>query len=275
MSSEDARKFREQYRQSEEKKLESKRYKAKKGSAYAAENKSRKNPKIDLKLVALLLAASIGVSAIGILGSPDKHYESDITSLKEKGIDINHIGLGQDTIQLMRKYDEYFTNFDEKKALGLTDNDVIAMLNDIKQLNYDALKDKIAALRGVSREDVKLHYRFEKGDGVDYTSVSINEDQYGKEENYSDANSFILGLGKKNCLPKEISDLILQLQNYDDIEGSLKADKITKIKAIKKLRKLYEKITEIATKEFIMDEKGNIYTVEYENKEMTNELDER
>lgn len=275
MSSEDARKFREQYRQPEEKKLESKRYKAKKGSAYAAENKSRKNPKIDLKLVALLLAASIGVSAIGILGSPDKHYESDITNLKEKGIDINHIGLGEDTIQLMRKYDEYFTNFDEKKALGLTDNDVIAMLNDIKQLNYDALKDKIAALRGVSREDVKLHYRFEKGDGVDYTSVSINEDQYGKEENYSDANSFILGLGKKNCLPKEISDLILQLQNYDDIEGSLKADKITKIKAIKKLRKLYEKITEIATKEFIMDEKGNIYTVEYENKEMTNELDER
>lgn len=245
-------------------------YKAPVGSAYRARDKAKKRKKPRLKLGALLLAASIGLGSIAVIGNIANLHNRDegiqtISQLEETGIDLDDIGLEQDTLELMEKYDEYFENFDENSVLDMTDNDVIAMIREVRTLNFNAIKDKVAELRGVSRDDVKLWYSFDNNDGSFHTSVRINEDSYSDREIYTNNNGLIFGFGKENSIPKEISDLIIQTGEYDDLIEDLKADKITKRNAIRKLESLYLQISEnVAVKDFTIDDKGNIELKDYD-----------
>lgn len=244
------------------------RYTAQRGSASRAKEKSKKRvKKMKLRIASLLLAAGIGIGGISVIGSLRKEPENTITQLQEKGIDINQIGLESDTLQMMKKYDEYFAKFDQDKGQNLTDNDVIGMIDEIRVLNENAIGDKIGSLRGVEREDVKINSRFDNADGTTHTSVKINEDEHGKEESYYNVNDLLFEIGKKNSIPDEVAQLIVQLDEYEDLIMDLKNDKITKVNAVKKIEELYKNISKVVTKEFNIDEKGNITTKEYNSKE--------
>lgn len=309
MRSDDARKFREEQRRSAQKSSQSQVrrdqlrspergtrrvssrdnnviefpgsvYKAPAGSAYRARDKAKKRKKPRLKLMALILAASIGIGSVQLIGNISKANDrSDniqtITQLEESGVDIDDIGLGEDTVELMEKYDQYFENFDENSVLDMTDNDVIAMIREIRTLNFNTIKDKVAELRGVSRDEVKLWYSFDRGDGSTHTSVRINEDDFSDREIYTNNDGILFGLGKKNSIPKEISDLIIQTGEYDRLIEDLKADKITKKNAIKKLEKLYMQISEnVAVKDMTIDDKGNIELKDYDEKAKDQDKDD-
>ncbi len=210
----------------------------------------------------LILAAGIGLGGISVLGSFNKEPEPTITQLQEMGVSEEELGLEQDTLATMEKYDEYFENFDPKSA-NLTDNDVIAMIEEIRLLNFNVIKDKVADLRGVERKDVKLHYSFDKSDGNYFAAVNINEDSYLDRESYNNDYGILFGLGKDDTIPKEVADLIVQTGGYSWIAEDLKSDHITKANAIKELEKLYRKISNVAVKEFTMDDKGNIELADY------------
>lgn len=239
----------------------SERYTAKKGTARRAQER-RKKQKMKLRIASLILAAGIGLGGISVLGSFNKEPESTITQLQEMGVSEEELGLEQDTLATMEKYDEYFENFDPKSA-NLTDNDVIAMIEEIRLLNFNVIKDKVADLRGVERKDVKLHYSFDKSDGNYFASVGINEDSYLDRESYNNDYGILFGLGKDDTIPKEVADLIVQTGGYSWIAEDLKSDHITKANAIKELEKLYRKISNVAVKEFTMDDKGNIELADY------------
>ena len=218
--------------------------------------------KPSLKVATLILAAGIGIGALYAVGGFDKEPENSITQMQEMGIDTNEMGLQDDTAEMMEKYDEYFENFEGKTA-ELTEQGVIDMIKEIETLNFNVIKDKMADLRGVERDDVRLHYSFDKGNGVYSSAVIINEGKYDKEEIYNNRD-YIFGIGKKNTIPSEISDLIVQIGEYEDITDDVKSDKITKANAVKGLKKLYEKISQVATKEFVMDDNGNVILQDYE-----------
>ncbi len=111
------------------------------------------------------------------------------------------------------------------------------------------------------------------GDGNYFTTVKIKEGEYGEEASYNSSNGTIFGIGKGNSIPSEISDLIIQTNSYKEIIEDLKLDKITKANAIKKLKKLYNNISEVATKKLTMDEKGNIELQDFgQSKELEKEL---
>lgn len=239
----------------------SERYTAKKGTARRAQER-RKKQKMKLRIASLILAAGIGLGGISVLGSFNKEPEPTITQLQEMGVSEEELGLEQDTLATMEKYDEYFENFDPKSA-NLTDNDVIAMIEEIRLLNFNVIKDKVADLRGVERKDVKLHYSFDKSDGNYFASVGINEDSYLDRESYNNDYGILFGLGKDDTIPKEVADLIVQTGGYSWIAEDLKSDHITKANAIKELEKLYRKISNVAVKEFTMDDKGNIELADY------------
>lgn len=239
----------------------SERYTAKKGTARRAQER-RKKQRWRLKIASLILAAGIGLGGISVLGSFNKEPEPTITQLQEMGVSEEELGLEQDTLATMEKYDEYFENFDPKSA-NLTDNDVIAMIEEIRLLNFNVIKDKVADLRGVERKDVKLHYSFDKSDGNYFASVGINEDSYLDRESYNNDYGILFGLGKDDTIPKEVADLIVQTGGYSWIAEDLKSDHITKANAIKELEKLYRKISNVAVKEFTMDDKGNIELADY------------
>lgn len=239
----------------------SERYTAKKGTARRAQER-RKKQKMKLRIASLILAAGIGLGGISVLGSFNKEPEPTITQLQEMGVSEEELGLEQDTLATMEKYDKYFENFDPKSA-NLTDNDVIAMIEEIRLLNFNVIKDKVADLRGVERKDVKLHYSFDKSDGNYFASVGINEDSYLDRESYNNDYGILFGLGKDDTIPKEVADLIVQTGGYSWIAEDLKSDHITKANAIKELEKLYRKISNVAVKEFTMDDKGNIELADY------------
>lgn len=245
------------------------RYTAKKGTARRAKERKKKT-RLKLKVASLILAAGIGLGGITVTGSLNKEPEPTVTQMQEMGVSEENLGLEQDTLEMMERYDEYFADFNPKTA-NLTDNDVIEMIEDIRTLNFNVIKDKMADLRGVEREDVKLYYSFDKGDGNYYAIVKINEDQYGKRETYNNDYGVLLGLGKEDTIPREIVNLIVQTGSYESIVNDLKADHITKVNAIKELEKLYRKISDIAVKDFSMDDKGNIELTDYETRE--NEID--
>lgn len=243
------------------------RYTAQEGSLERAKARTKNRArKMKLRIASLILAAGIGMGGISVVGSLHKDSEKTITQLQEMGVNINQIGLGADTLQTLKKYDEYFAEFDKNKDISVTDNNVIDMVEEIKVLNENVIEDKIANLRGVNREDVKLDYYFDNSDGTTHTTVTINEDGYGKEEKYFNVDDLLFEVGKKNSIPDEVASLIVQSNEYQGIIDDLKNDKITKVNAVKKIERLYRNISGVATKQFEIDEKGNITTDKFDSK---------
>ena len=267
MSSDDARDFRRRQAYNV-KKIDYTRYNgrshevytSKKGTAHRIRKNSKKiSKKMKLKFVSLLLATSIGIGGISVVGSLNKEHEINITQLQEMGVNINKIGLKSDTIEMLEEYDEYFASFDSNEKQELNEEDLISMAEDIKSLNFNVIKDKVADLRNVNREDVALDFTYEKADGEFLSSISIEK----IKETYTSANALPFGIGKKNHIPDEIANLIVQTDSYVSIINDVKEDKLTKANAVKKLEKLYRNISSLATKDLSMDEKGNINLIEY------------
>lgn len=235
--------------------------------------KSVRNMKRNVKLgvATAILAAEIGMASISISGcvnqrnDASKNYqiENSVTTLQNDGINLFDLGLENDTIQTMKKYDEYFENFDSNNVTE-SKEDIIEMLGEIKTLNFNVIKDKIAEENGVERKDVTLYYRFEKADGQYYTSILINEGKYD-QKTFTSANALPFGIGAKNYIPEELSDLIVQLEEYDELREDIENNDISEINAIKKLNGMYQNISDVATSDLTIDEKGNISLEHYEN----------
>ena len=219
--------------------------------------------RMSLGAATALLAAGIAYGGVRAIGNINSNPEINITKMQEMGKSSADLGLENDTIQTMEKYDEYFENLDIDNV-NLTERSVIDMINEIRGLNFDVIKDKMAEKTGVEREDVTFYYDFEKGDGNYYTSILINEGSYD-EISFNSANELPFGIGKENHIPQELSDLIVQVKDYDNLISDLQSDSISKVNAVKQLNKLYDNISEFATSELTIDEKGNISIKHFEN----------
>ncbi len=236
------------------------KYTAQKGTANRAKAR-RKNKKLNLKLASLLLAASIGIGGLTIAGRHGEQ-ELNVTEIQRMGISADELGINADTLSMMEKYDEYFENFDPKSA-NLSENEVISMIEDIRALNSNVVREKMADLRGVSRENVTLSHFFDRGSEKYYTAVLID----GERERY-DNNYGVMGLGNENTIPAELSNLVQQIDSYETLIDDVHTDSITKANAVKKLEKLYNEVSKVATKDFAIDAKGNVELKDYDTKQV-------
>ena len=236
------------------------KYTAQKGTANRAKAR-RKNKKLNLKLASLLLAASIGIGGLTIAGRHGEQ-ELNVTEIQRMGISADELGINADTLSMMEKYDEYFENFDPKSA-NLSENEVISMIEDIRALNSNVVREKMADLRGVNRENVTLSHFFDKGSEKYYTAVLID----GEKERY-DNNYGVMGLGNENTIPAELSNLVQQIDSYETLIDDVHTDSITKANAVKKLEKLYNEVSKVATKDFAIDAKGNVELKDYDTKQV-------
>lgn len=236
------------------------KYTAQKGTAHRAKSR-RKNKKLNLKLASLLLAASIGIGGLTIAGRHGEQ-ELNVTEIQKMGVTADELGINSDTISMMEKYDEYFENFDPKSA-NLTENEVISMIEEIRTLNTNVVREKMADLRGVSRESVTLSHFFDRGSEKYYTAVLID----GERERY-DNNYGVMGLGNENTIPAELSNLVQQIDSYETLIDDVHTDSITKANAVKKLEKLYNEVSKVATKDFAIDAKGNVELKDYDTKQV-------
>lgn len=239
--------------------IERERYSAKKGTMARAKKRKRK---IRNSIATLILASAVGIGGLTVVGHLRGEKESpNITQIAmENGIGADALGISEDTMEKFEKYDEFFSNFDKNDTL--TDEMVLAMSDEIEEMNYAVVKEKMANLLNEDVENIKLHYSFEKNDGKFLTAIAVNEGNASKEQIFTGNKNLIMP--DSNTIPKSVEDVITQLNDFENLNSDLKEDKITKVNAVKKLKKLYENIADIASSEFIKDEKGNITLVHYE-----------
>lgn len=251
--------------------IERERYSAKKGTMARAKKRKRK---IRNSIVTLILASAVGIGGLTVVGHLRGEKESpNITQIAmENAIGADDLGISEDTMEKFKKYDEFFSNFDKNDTL--TDEKVLAMSNEIEGMNYAVVKEKMANLLNEDVENIKLHYSFEKNDGKFLTTITVNEDNITKEQIFTANKNLIMP--ESNTIPKSVEDVITQLNDFENLNSDLKEDKITKVNAVKKLQKLYKNIADIASSEFIKDERGNITLVHYEKvKEQAQNKEER
>ena len=251
--------------------IERERYSAKKGTMARAKKRKRK---IRNSIVTLILASAVGIGGLTVVGHLRGEKESpNITQIAmENAIGADDLGISEDTMEKFKKYDEFFSNFDKNDTL--TDEKVLDMSNEIEGMNYAVVKEKMANLLNEDVENIKLHYSFEKSDGKFLTTITVNEDNITKEQIFTANKNLIMP--ESNTIPKSVEDVITQLNDFENLNSDLKEDKITKVNAVKKLQKLYKNIADIASSEFIKDERGNITLVHYEKvKEQAQNKEER
>ena len=230
--------------------------------------------RIKLGAAAALLATGIGVGAMTVRGWINQDPEPTITQMQENGVNLNEFNLAEDTINSMKKYDQYFEEWNngEINKEELTNQEIADMLKEIKDINFNVIKDKVASLNNVERKDITLAYRGEE-DGV-ITTIAVKENDYGNKKVYSNSKNFF-GKSENSIESSEISSLILQLEDFDNLSDKLKDNDISKANAIKKLEKLYQNITKFAQQELVMDERGNLNLEEIEDvKEAKEKIEE-
>lgn len=238
------------------------RYTALKGTMTRAKKRKRKP---NTKLAALILSAAIGVGAIHAINTYDANQPQPVNmiEIQQEGINAQSLGLSAETVEKFEKYDEYFENFDPNDQYHLTDDQVIEMINEIYRMHFSVVEEKMGNLVGEDPNNIKMYYDVDRTDGP-YTSITINEGKYNRES-YTSLGNFLLP--DKNHIPEELSDIIWQLEDLEGLVSAVRTDKITKVNAVKELEKLYQELEQVATGEFVKDEKGNISIIHYEDKQ--------
>lgn len=239
-------------------------YNAVRGSARRAkraQDKAKREAKARLQRVgagvaALLLAAGIGMGGLAVKGSLEADPKVTVTELQENGISASKLGLDNSTFELMQKYDEYFENFDPNN-LNLSENEILNMVDEIGQLNYDVMREKVANLYGVDASKVDYRVRDMGQDGPQY-AISV-EKADGETVNYAN-DIFPLDLK----MPSNLELLAIHDDTCYRLKDELKEDKISKVNAVKTLKRYYRDASKVATSELSLDEKGNIEMKEYE-----------
>lgn len=229
--------------------------------AKRAQDKAKREAKARLQRVgagvaALLLAAGIGMGGLAVKGSLEADPKVTVTELQENGISASKLGLDNSTFELMQKYDEYFENFDPNN-LNLSENEILNMVDEIGQLNYDVMREKVANLYGVDASKVDYRVRDMGQDGPQY-AISV-EKADGETVNYAN-DIFPLDLK----MPSNLELLAIHDDTCYRLKDELKEDKISKVNAVKILKRYYRDASKVATSELSLDEKGNIEMKEYE-----------
>lgn len=229
--------------------------------AKRAQDKAKREAKARLQRVgagvaALLLAAGIGMGGLAVKGSLEADPKVTVTELQENGISASKLGLDNSTFESMQKYDEYFKNFDPNN-LNLSENEILNMVDEIGQLNYDVMREKVANLYGVDASKVDYRVRDMGQDGPQY-AISV-EKADGETVNYAN-DIFPLDLK----MPSNLELLAIHDDTCYRLKDELKEDKISKVNAVKTLKRYYRDASKVATSELSLDEKGNIEMREYE-----------
>ena len=220
---------------------------------------SKGKKKLGIKVASIVLGITLGlgaVSGMALKAHSDNIPEHTVTDLNNMGIELQ---LGEDTLDSMLEYDQYFENYDAKEA-NLSESEILKMANDIRELNFNVIKDKSADVLGLKRGNIDLIY-----DDTDKDNAKMYSAIKAKHELYTVTQGMAVSQKDEESISPDIGNLILQICELDRTIHDVQDDRISKNYAVKKLNYYYNNITKLATKEFTIDEKGNIKTEEYDN----------
>lgn len=234
---------------------------AKKGTAKKYKiNKKRLTATILVTVMTLMAAGKVAGTFIDNRSIEENEVHS-IEQMEQLGISTQNLGMSQETIDELTQYEEYFNNLSEEELYSLTEEKIMNMIQEIRQLHFSVVKEKMATITQTKAFNVELSSAYEKNDGRHTVMITTQDDNYNREQ-YTNVDKLI---GEnKNYIPEELANAVIQIGELDYLQTSLQNDKISKVNAVKDLKEDYEALLTLATGELIKDERGNIAVVHYD-----------
>ena len=234
---------------------------AKKGTAKKYKiNKKRLTASILVTVMTLMAAGKVAGTFIDNRSIEENEVHS-IEQMEQLGISTQNLGMSQETIDELTQYEEYFNNLSEEELYSLTEEKIMNMIQEIRQLHFSVVKEKMATITQTKAFNVELSSAYEKNDGRHTVMITTQDDNYNREQ-YTNVDKLI---GEnKNYIPEELANAVIQIGELDYLQTSLQNDKISKVNAVKDLKEDYEALLTLATGELIKDERGNIAVVHYD-----------
>lgn len=233
-----------------------KEYRAPKGTAKRHKLNKRK---FTTRVAALIMSAAIGIGGISLASNMIKGDDSKIDTVKgaqEQGVSIKQLGMNQETIEKLDKYNEYFEEFDKNDQYNLSEQDVLKMVEEIRELHFSVVKEKLATVTHTEPQDIELGYSYEKNDGTYSVKAMVTNEDYITE---TYRNNGLFGVsGDSKEMPDEMASTITQLEKVDLLKSEVMNDKISKVNAVKELKKIYSKLDSFAAGELVKDKEGNL-----------------
>lgn len=218
-----------------------------------------KSRKINPRLIALVISVMAAGGAVGMVHTKKDNVQN-LNKLIEAKADLSVLGMRNETIDTLLKYNEYF-NSTSAKDIG--NKDLKQVTEELYDLNLNMIKEKIGQVEPYTPEQLEVLLHYEKSDGTKTTSVCLKSIKQDKKIIADNRN-----------LPNEFCDIAWQLASISTLENELSEDLISDVNAWKQLKKYYGQLSKFASKELIKDEKGKLTLVDYQEVEKSNKQNE-
>ena len=208
-------------------------------------------------------------------GGVNKYNDSEnnitITEVLNDGNDTNNLGLSSTTISTMKKYDKIFENFENGNYTysDISEKIIKEMGNEIEELYFSVIKEKMSSVTGIDKDDFKLRPRDPSIDSP--TCINAYEDDTFNKKTWNERNIFDI-FDNTNIIPDKLANAIEKIEEIKKLNSNLEEDIANGTissyeKYFKKLQKYYNYIEKIATCEIVIDENENITLIQYEKEQ--------
>ena len=202
-------------------------------------------------LAGALAAVAIFGAAHSIIHDDTPDYASTAL-VEEAGINANELGLTPEIVEKLKEYEAFFENYNPEQ--GISEEEVLAKIEEIDALKDEVLSSKLGALFGVPAEEVERGRVSYDSDGQLNCSIRVGEDIR--------LSNSLLPIFKRGDISDDIKDLLVLFDGIDNLSDKVKEDRISKNKAVSRLGEQYfEALEIIANSEFVSDKHNNISVV--------------
>lgn len=202
---------------------------------------------LNLLLVGFI-GAAIAVGAYGIVSNNSKAAETQDRVALEQVIgnqdELARLGISNETATEIQNL---YSELNSSDLENLSEEEVLSLGSRVEDVQLDTMKEKIANEMGVPVESVELRVSYSTSESPK-ASVIIDGKGYN-EGDFLDHNDNISG---------EMADYIKEIAGTQSTNSSLEEGSITKQDALEQYRGAMESVRDVSTKEFSIDENGNM-----------------
>lgn len=201
---------------------------------------------LNLLLVGFI-GAAIAVGAYGIASNNSRAAETQDRVALEQVIgnqdELARLGISNETATEIQNL---YSELNSADIENLSEKDVLSLGSRVEDIQFATMKEKISNEMGVPVESIELRVSYT--DHVPKASAIIDGKGYN-EGDFLDHNDNISG---------EIADYIEKIAGTQSTNSRLEEGSITKQDALEQYRGAMESVRDVSTKEFSIDENGNM-----------------
>ena len=202
---------------------------------------------LNLLLVGFI-GAAIAVGAYGIASNNSKATETQDRVALEQVIgnqdELARLGISNETAEEIQNL---YSELNSGDLENLSEEEVLSLGSRVEDVQLDTMKEKIANEMGVPVESVELRVSYSTSESPK-ASVIID----GKGYNEGDF------LDHNDNISSEMADYIKEIAGTQNTNSGLEEGSITKQDALEQYRGAMESVRDVSTKEFSIDENGNM-----------------